>query len=66
MADIAQGLLAMARLSQNQHSGEGLALLAKDAVVKQDGLMIRLELDLPSREAAGLMSRGRGVAGLFD
>jgi hypothetical protein len=66
MADIAQGLLAMARLSQKQHSGEGLALLAKDAVVKQDGLTIRLELDLPSREAANLMSRGRGVAGLFD
>jgi len=66
IAQIAQGLLAMVRLSRNQGSGEGLALLAKDAVVKQDGLTIRLELDLPSREAANLMSRGRGVAGFFD
>ncbi len=66
MAEIAQGLLAMVRLSRNQSSGEGFALLVKDAVVKQDGLTIRLELDLPSREAANLMSRGRGVAGLFD
>ncbi|MBN1940002.1 MAG: hypothetical protein JW843_10470, partial [Candidatus Aminicenantes bacterium] len=66
MADIAQGLLAMVRLGRNQDSGEGLALLAKGAVVRKDGLTVRLEIDMPSSEAAGLLSHGKVIAGFFD
>jgi len=66
MADVAQGLLAMARLSRNEDDGAGFAFLAEDAQVKLEGKTVRLELNLLSREAADLMSHGRGIAGLFD
>jgi len=66
IADIAQGLLAMARLSRNERdSGADFAFLANDAQVKLEGETIRLELNLPSREVADLMSHERGKAGLF-
>lgn len=63
MAEIAQGLLAMARLSRKDESSERIAFLADGAVVKQDGLKVRLELDVPVKDVSSMVSRhSRGVA----
>jgi hypothetical protein len=66
MAEIAQGLLAMARLSRREGTRNEMALLAGKAEVKRDGLTVRLELDVPSREAADLVSHRRLMAEFFD
>ena len=67
MAEIAQGLLAMARLSRNEGEGRGWANLAKDARFEASGNVVRLDLSLPSSEAARMMSHGRmSLAGIFD
>lgn len=61
MADIAQGLLAMARLGQGEGPRAVPASLIEGLRVKLEGKTVRLELDMPSREVANLASRGRGL-----
>ena len=65
MADIAQGLLAMARLGQGEGPRAVPASLVEGLQVKLEGKTVRLELDMPSREVANLASRGRGL-NFFD
>jgi hypothetical protein len=65
MADMAQGLIALVRLGQGEGPGAIPASLVEGLQVKLDGKTVRLELDMPSREAANLASRGRGLD-LFD
>lgn len=65
MADIAQGLLAMARLGQGEGPRAVPASLVEGLRVKLEGKTVRLELDIPSREVANLASRGRGL-NFFD
>jgi hypothetical protein len=65
MADMAQGLIALVRLGQGEGPGAIPASLIEGLQVKLDGKTVRLELDMPSREAANLASRGRGLD-LFD
>lgn len=63
MAEIAQGLIAMARLNREEGASESTAFLAEAAVVKQDGLKVFLDLDVAVKEVSALMSRhGRGAA----
>jgi len=66
MADLAQGLIALGRLSEGQGQMAGVASLVDGIQVKLDGKTIRLEFERPSREIADLMSRGRGLHGFFD
>jgi len=67
MAEIAQGLLAMARLSRKEGPSDEAAFLADGVVVKQDGLKVRLELDVPVKDVSALMSHhGRGVASFLN
>lgn len=61
MADIAQGLLAMARLGQGEGPRAVPASLVEGLQVKLEGKTVRLELDMPSREVANMASRGRGL-----
>lgn len=61
MADMAQGLLAMARLGQGEGPRAVPASLIEGLRVKLEGKTVRLELDMPSREVANLASRGRGL-----
>lgn len=65
MADIARGLLAMARLGQGEGPRAVPASLVEGLQVKLEGKTVRLELDIPSREVANLASRGRGL-NFFD
>ncbi len=66
MADIAQGLIALARLGQGEGRMDVPAFLVDGLQVKLEGKTIRLELSVPSREAADMVSRGRGLSGFFD
>jgi hypothetical protein len=66
MADVAQGLIALGRLSEGQGQMAGVASLVDGIQVKLDGKTVRLEFERPSREIADLVSRGRGLHGFFD
>jgi hypothetical protein len=66
MADVVQGLVAMVRLGEGQGNMAGVASLVEGIQVKLDGKTVRLEFERPSREIADLMSRGKGLHGLFD
>jgi hypothetical protein len=65
MADIAQGLIALARLGQGEGPRAVPAFLVDGLQVKIEGKTVRLELDVPSRELANMASRGRGLS-FFD
>jgi len=65
MADIAQGLIALGRLSEQDHE-TGFASFTDGIQVKLDGKTMSLEFDRPSREIADLLSRGRRFHGFFD
>ena len=65
MADVAQGLIAMAKLGQGDRRGDIPAFLTEGLQVKLEGKTVRFEISIPSREAADLASRGKGLD-LFD
>jgi hypothetical protein len=65
MADVAQGLIAMAKLGQEDSRGGIPAFLTDGLQVKLEGKTVRLEVSIPSREAADLASRGKGLD-IFD
>jgi hypothetical protein len=66
MAEIAQGLIAMFKLSRGDERSALASSLLQGLRVNLEGPTIRLELDLPSKDVANLMSHGRGLDGLFD
>jgi len=66
MADVVQGLIAMARLGEGRGDMARIVSLVEGVQVKLDGKTVRLEFNRPSREIADLMSRGRGLDRLFD
>jgi len=61
MVDIAQGLIALARLGQGEGPKAVPAFLVDGLQVKMEGKTVRLELDIPSREIANMASHGRGL-----
>jgi len=61
MVDIAQGLIALARLGEGDGPRAVPAFLVNGLQVKMEGKTVRLELDIPSREIANMASRGRGL-----
>lgn len=61
MVDIAQGLIALARLGEGDGPKAVPAFLIDGLRVKMEGKTVRLELDIPSREIANMASRGRGL-----
>ena len=61
MVDIAQGLIALARLGEGDGPRAVPAFLVDGLQVKMEGKTVRLELDIPSREIANMASRGRGL-----
>ena len=70
MADIAQGLIAMGRLSGGQ-GGQGghmanVVGLLEGLQIKQEGKVLKLEFERPSKEIADFLSQGHGVKGLLD
>lgn len=66
IADIVQGFIALGRLSEGRGDMAGLASLAEKIQVKQDGRTVRIEFAGPSREIAGLVSKGRGFIARLD
>jgi hypothetical protein len=66
MAEIAQGLIALARLGQGEGRMDVPAFLVDGLQVKLEGKTVRLELNVLSREVADMMWRGRGLSGFFD
>jgi hypothetical protein len=62
MADIVQGIVALARMNNETR----VASLLDGLQVKLDGKAVRLEFSLPSREVAGLISSGRMPHGFFN
>lgn len=62
MADIVQGIVALARMNKETR----VASLLDGLQVKLDGKAVRLEFSLPSREVAGLISSGRMPHGFFN
>jgi hypothetical protein len=66
MADVVQGIIAMGRLGGNEGDMARIASLLDGLKVQQDGKVLRLEFERPSREIADLISHGKGVARLLD
>lgn len=66
MLDLVQGIIAMGRLGGNEGDMAKIASLLDGLQVKLDGKVLKLDFERPSRDIADLVSRGRGLAGLFD
>jgi hypothetical protein len=66
MADVVQGIVAMGRMGGNQGEMAKIASLLDGLQVKLDGKVLRLDFERPSQDIADLISRGKGMAGLFD
>lgn len=66
MADIVQGLMAMGRMGGNEGDMARVAKILDGLQVKQDGKVLRIDFERPSREIAELVSHQRGLHGLFD
>lgn len=62
MADIVQGFIALGRMSQGEGHRAVPASLIDGLQIKIDGKVVRLELDMPSREVADLTSRGKELS----
>ncbi len=65
MADIVQGFIALGRMSQGEGHRPIPASLIDGLQIKIDGKVVRLELDMPSREVADLASREKDLS-FFD
>jgi hypothetical protein len=65
MADIVQGFIALGKMSQGEGRRGIPASLTSGLQVKMDGNVVRLELDIPSREVADFTSGGRHMR-FFD
>jgi len=60
MADVVQGLIAMGRLGGNEGDMAKISALLDGLQVKQDGKILRLDFERPSKEIADLISKGKG------
>jgi len=65
MADIVQGFIALGRMSQGEGHRAIPASLLDGLQIKLEGTVVRLELDMPSREVADLASLGKDLS-FFD
>ena len=61
MADVVQGLIAMGRMGGNEGDMARISSLLDGLQVKQDGKVLRLDFERPSKEIADLMSQGHGL-----
>jgi hypothetical protein len=66
MADVVQGLIAMGRLGADREETARLGTLLEGLQVKQDGKVLRLDFERPSREIADLLSERHGFRHLFN
>lgn len=66
MYDVVQGLVAMGKLGMDPDSAAKVAGLLEGLQIKQDGKVLRIDLERPSREIADLINRGHGLGGLLD
>lgn len=65
MADVVQGFIALGKMSQGESHRAIPTSLVNGLQIKMEGKVVRLELDMPSREIADLASRGRDLS-FFD
>jgi hypothetical protein len=72
MVDIVNGLVALGRMSATQGQGEDQAKMAQMTAlleglkIQQDGKVLKLEFERPSKEIADLISSRHGLKGLMD
>lgn len=66
MYDVVQGLIAMGKLGVDPDSAAKVARLLEGLQIKQDGKVLRIEIDRPSQEIADLINRGRMLQDLLD
>jgi len=69
MADVAQGLVAMARLSEGQENAATIVSLLEGIKFDVDGKVFKLEFERPAKEIAELISNGHAfhsLHGLLD
>ena len=66
MADIIQGLVALARMGDKGDEVHGFVGLVDGLQVKLEGTKLRLEFDGSTEEIVKLMSHGRGLEKLLD
>ena len=66
MADVVQGLIAMARLSERRDGMAKAGALLEGLKVNLDGKILRLDFERPSQVIADLLSERHGMHRLFD
>lgn len=66
MYDVVQGLVAMGKLGVDPDSAAKVASLLEGLQIKQDGKVLRIDLERPSQEIADLINRGHMLHGLLD
>mgnify|MGYP001132341035 CR=1 FL=1 len=66
MADVVQGLIAMARLSESRDKTAKLGALLEGLKVNLDGKVLRLDFERPSQVIAALLSERHGMHRLFN
>ncbi|HOW85664.1 MAG TPA: hypothetical protein P5119_00715 [Candidatus Aminicenantes bacterium] len=64
MADVAQGLVAMAKLSEGQPDAAMIASLLEGIKFGVDGKVFKLEFERPAKEIAEMITKGSGFHGL--
>ncbi|MBN2266596.1 MAG: hypothetical protein JW775_12365, partial [Candidatus Aminicenantes bacterium] len=66
MANVVQGFMALARMGGDEGDMARVAGLIDDLKVQQDGKVLRLDFERPSKEIADLISHSRGFSGFLD
>jgi len=66
MYDIVNGIMAMGRLGGNEGDMAKIASVLDGFQVRQDGKVLHLDFERPSKEIADLISHHKGMAGLLD
>jgi hypothetical protein len=66
MADVVQGFIALGRMGGDKGDIARIAGLIEGLKVQQDGKILRLDFERPSKEIADLISSGHGMAGFLD
>ncbi|HPW18308.1 MAG TPA: hypothetical protein PLP83_08005 [Candidatus Aminicenantes bacterium] len=61
MADVVQGLIAMAKLGGAPEDMARISSLLEGVQFKVDGRVFRLDFDRPAKDVAELLSKGRGL-----
>lgn len=66
IADIVQGLVALGRMSGGQDKMSEMMQVLDGLRVGQDGKVIKLDFERPSKEIADLLTHNKSVKGLLD